>query len=141
MPKLRNMLGETGTVEIPVPDDDPLIVTYRRGVLTPRLQIKLLTLQGRMQGAGGKAPADPEALSTMVEVFANLIESWNLTDDEGQMIPTTAEALQDVDMSILTLVMQEIGRAVGPDPLSESGSSNGSTPGADPEPRPITTAS
>lgn len=141
MPRLRNMLGETGTVEIPVPGDDPLIVTYRRGVLTPRLQIKMLGLQGRMQADGGKAAADPDALSTLVDVFANLIESWNLTDDSGTAIGTDREAIQDVDMSILTLVMQEIGRAVSPDPLSDSGSSNGSTPRAEPEPRLIGTAS
>lgn len=141
MPKLKNMLGETGTIEIPVVDDDPLIVTYRRGVLTPRLQIKMLALQGRVQGAGGKTPADPEALNTLLAVFANLIESWNLTDDAGQTIGTDVESLQDVDMGILTMVMQEIGRSISPDPLSESGSSNGSSLAGASEPLRIGTAS
>jgi hypothetical protein len=141
MPKLGNMLGETGTIEIPVPGDDPLIVTYRRGVLTPRLQKNMVQFQARVQGGDGKAPADPAALDFMVDIFARLIASWNLTDDAGQVIGTDAESLSDVDMGILTLVMQEIGRAVSPDPLSGNGSSNGSTPGADLEPRPSTTAS
>jgi hypothetical protein len=141
MPRLRNMLGDTGTVEIAVPDDEPLVVTYRRGVLTPRLQIKLLSLQGRMQAGQGKQAAGADDLATLVEVFASLIESWNLTDEQGAVIPTTTEALQDVDMSILTLVMQEIGRAVSPDPLRSGGSSNGSSPTAGLEPLRITSAS
>ena len=45
MPKLRNMLGETGTIEIECPGDEPLVVEYRRGAVTPRLQGKLAEIQ------------------------------------------------------------------------------------------------
>lgn len=136
MPKLTNMLGETGHIEIDVPGDEPLVVEYRRGVMTPRLQMRLQSLQAT---DGGAATAD--GLRTMCDVFATLIASWNLTDDAGAVIPPDAEHLADVDLSILTAIMQRIGEAIGPDPLSVSGSSNGSSRTAGSGPRLITTAS
>lgn len=142
MPKLKNMLGETGTIEIPVPDDDPLIVTYRRGSLTPRMQAQIVEAQQRANAAGGgDGLAGGESIKVLCEFYSRAIASWNLTDDAGRPIGTDAESLADVDFSILNLVMEEIGRAVRPDPLSDSGSKNGSTPKADSEPRQIGMAS
>lgn len=141
MPKLRNMLGETGTIEIPVDGDDPLVVTYRRGILTPRLQKRMAEVQARIQAVGGDTPPDDDTLDFMVSVYARLIDSWNLTDDNGQVIGTDAEAISDVDFGILNLVMTEIGRSMNADPLSASGSSNGSSLTGDSGPRPIGLAS
>ena len=141
MPKLRNMLGETGTIEIPVPGDDPLIVTYRRASLTPRMQSRLAEAQATARTEGADALAGREAIGILCEFYARAIVSWNLTDDDGQPLGTDAESLQDVDFSILNLITDEIGKAVRPDPLSDSGSNNGSTPGADQEPRRIGMAS
>lgn len=140
MPKLRNMLGETGTLEIPVPGDEPLMVTYRRGAMTPRLQSKLVLAQQAASG-DGSALASGEALMTMCEVYAALVDSWNLTDDSGAVIGTDADSLADVDLGILTMVMQAIGKEINPDPLKDSDSSNGSSPTVVLEPLPITTAS
>lgn len=140
MPKLRNMLGETGTIEIPVPGDEPLVVVYRRGVMTPRLQIKMLSVQQQLTG-GATAAANPDALVFMCEMFSSLIESWNLTDDAGEVLGTDADSLADVDLSILTAILQEIGRAMSPDPLSSGGSSNGSSPKESLELLPTGTAS
>lgn len=141
MPKLKNMLGETGTIEIPVPDDDPLIVTYRRGSLTPRMQGRMAEAQRIAAAEGSKGLAGQEAITILCEFYARAIESWNLTDDQGEPIGTDAESLADVDFSILNLVMEEIGRAVRPDPLSDSGSKNGSTQTGSSEPRQIGMAS
>jgi len=136
MPKLKNMLGETGTVEIPVPGDEPLVVVYRRGNLTPRLQAKALELQ-RLD------PADvtPERVLGIAEIYAAIIESWNLTDDAGAVIPTTAASLVDVDFGTLNLVLGAIGREQAPDPTSGAASSNGSSAAASSELHPITTGS
>lgn len=127
MPKLSNMVGETGTIEIPVSNDEPLIVSYRRGRQSPRRQIKILTAQREMaQFKEGEAP-DPALLLTLVEMLGELLVSWNLTDNEHKPIGTDVEALLDVDLDILTAVMAEIGRQSSADPLSGSGSSNGSS--------------
>jgi hypothetical protein len=141
MPKLSNMLGETGRIEIECPGDEPLVVEYRRGAVTPRLQGKLAEIQREIAASGEDAVPSADALLTLCELYAQTIASWNLTDDDGAQIPTDAEHLMDVDFGTLNLVMQEIGRQVRPDPLSESGSSSGSSPTASSAPRPITMAS
>jgi hypothetical protein len=141
MPKLRNMLGETGTIEIEVPGDEPLVVEYRRGAVTPRLQARLAEIQRESAAYGENALPSPEAVTTLCELYAQTIVGWNLTDDDGVAIGTDADTLADVDFGTLNLVMQEIGRAVRPDPLSGSGSSNGSSPTASSEPLQTITAS
>lgn len=140
MPKLKNMLGETGTVEIPVPDDEPLIVEYRRGAVTPRLQGKLAAAQAFVQAQGGDAAPSEEVLSLLCEMYANTIVAWNLTGEDGETIGTDAESLQDVNFGTLNMVMQEIGRQSAPDPLSVGGSSNGSSPTGESAPPRTTTA-
>jgi hypothetical protein len=141
MPKLKNMLGDTGTVEIAVPGDEPLVVTYRRGAVTPRLQGRLADVQREIEARGENTPPSSEMLGLLCQLYAQTIVSWNLTDDDGTVIPTDAESLQDVDFGTLNMVMQAIGAEVRPDPLSGNGSSNGSSPTADSEPLLITTAS
>jgi hypothetical protein len=140
MPKLRNMLGETATVEIAVPGDEPLVVEYRRGVVTPRFQGSWPTRSARSRARGDGTPSS-ELLTLLCQLYAQTIVSWNLTDDDGAVIPTDAEHLADVDFGTLNLVMQAIGAEVRPDPLSGSGSSNGSSPTASSEPHLITTES
>jgi hypothetical protein len=141
MPKLKNMLGETGTVEIPVPDDEPLIVVYRRGAVTPRLQGKLADVQREIEAAGENTPPSSEMLMLLCQMYAQTIVSWNLTDDDGAVIPTDAESLADVDFGTLNMVMQAIGAEVRPDPLSVGGSNNGSLVMANSEPLRTITAS
>lgn len=139
MPKLRNMLGENGRIEIPVPGDDPLVVEYRRGILTPRMQARMALFQDVTAGESARAAA---ALDFFCDVYARLIAAWNLTDDAGELIGTDAESIRDVPIDALTLVAREIGRATAPDPLNGNGSSDGSTPKAvsAPTPFPTTTA-
>ena len=141
MPKLANMLGPTGRVEIPVTDDEPLVVEYRRASLTPRLQARLMDLQKAARDAEATGAIEGSALLEMCAIYAQVIVSWNLTDEWGTPIGTDGESLADVDFGTLNLVMQTIGRELNPDPLSANGSSNGSSPTADSEPRLITTAS
>jgi hypothetical protein len=141
MPKLKNMLGDTGTIEIAVPDDEPLVVTYRRGAVTPRFQGKLADTQAALEARGENTPPSSEMLRLLCEMYAQTIVSWNLTDDDGSVIPTDAEHLADVDFGTLNMVMQAIGAEVRPDPLSVSGSSNGSSPTDASGPLLITTAS
>lgn len=136
MPSLRNMVGETGVIEIPVSNDEPLVVHYRRGVMTPRRQMKILQTQRGIATAAGDTP-DPQVLMVMVELLADLIVSWNLTTDAGLPIPTDLDSLQDVEMEILVAIMTEIGRQGRPDPLSGDGSNNGSSPTASSGPRQI----
>jgi hypothetical protein len=142
VPKLRNMLGETAEVVLPVDGDEPLVVHYRRGAITPRLQARMADAMREAAPASGEAPIPSrDAIMLMVEMAAVTLVSWNLTDDDEVTIPIDAEHLADVDFGTLNLIMTEIGRQNAVDPLSSGGSSNGSSPTASSELRPITTAS
>jgi hypothetical protein len=144
MPRLSRMLGPTAELTIPIDGDEPLIVTYRRAALTPRLQARLADLQRAFAATAGDDAALPpsgEQQYALCELYARLIVGWNLTDDDGEVIPTDAESLADVDYATLSMVSQAIASETQADPLSGSGSSNGSSPTADSGPRLITTAS
>lgn len=142
MPKLSNMLGETGQVEIECPGDEPLIVVYRRGSLTPRLQAHVADAQRAAQRASAAGEPPPnEAIMAMVDIGAVSWVSWNLKDADDVVIPIDVEHLSDVAFFTLNLIWTEIGRQKEVDPLSGNGSSNGSSPTAGSEPHPITTAS
>lgn len=134
MPRLANMLGAVGRVEIPVEDDEPLVVEYRRSALTPRLQARIANLQRAANDPARQGELDGDAVLAVCDVYARVIVAWNLTDDGGALIGTDAESLADVAFSTLNLVFDAIGREVAPDPLSGSGSSNGSSPTADSAP-------
>lgn len=128
MPKLASLLSERGRVEIAVPDDEPLIVEYRRGIMTPRMQAKMAAMQ-----AATDAESAQEALVFFCDLYSRMILSWNLTDTDGTVIGTDAESLKDVEIDVLALVAREIGRQLAPDPLSGGGSNNGSSPKDDSE--------
>lgn len=139
MPRLSNMVGETGFIEIPVSNDEPLIVFYRRGKQTPRVQIKILTAQRELAALQVDGVPHPKVIEMMTEMLADLIVSWNLTDDNGNPVKTDAESLQDVNTDLLTGITTEIGRQAQVDPLNNGGSSNGLSAVARSEPLPTTT--
>lgn len=141
MPRLPNMVGETGTIEIPVSHDEPLVVTYKRGRRSPREQIDILKQQRELAAMQSDGTPDPRMIELMVEMLSETIVAWNLTDADGGLIPTTPEALLDVPMDVLVSISQEIGRQQQIDPLSSGGSSSGLSVVASSEPRPTTTAS
>ena len=136
MPRLANMLGPTGRIEIPVEGDEPLVVAYRRSALTPRVQGQMLDVQKMAASEVGS-----DAMRSLCEVFATILASWNLTDDDGAVIPITTDALYDVPFATLNVIMEAIGAENRIDPLRSDGSSNGSSPTADLGPHLITTAS
>jgi hypothetical protein len=141
MPSLKNMIGETGFVEIPVANDEPLIAYYRRGRRSPREQIAVLKQQRELQAMQSDGVPDPRMMELLVEMMAETIVSWNLTDNDGAPIPTTKEALLDVDMDILVSISQEIGRANTVDPLRNGGSKPGSSQTESSEPLRIISSS
>lgn len=123
MPKLASLLRDRGRIEIDVPNDEPLVVEYRRDIMTPRMQARMAL----MQQASDPTSAQ-DALDFFCDLYAKLIVSWNLTDADGAPIPTDAESLKDVQIEVLSLIAREIGRQATPDPLSGGSSSNGSSP-------------
>ena len=95
----------------------PLVIEYRRDVMTPRLQAALLA-------AGDEN--NPDAIRTFLDIYARIIVTWNLTDDDGETIGTDVEALNDVRTDVLALIVREIAAQSVPDPTNGVDSSNGS---------------
>lgn len=129
MPKLRNMVGETGTVEIAVPGDEPLVIVYRRGSLTPRLQVRAIEFR-RLIEASRFDELEPQHVTLICDLLAASLVSWNLTDDDGETLPIDPESLANVDMPTLTMIANRLQEETQADPLSGDGSRNGSSPTA-----------
>src|SRR5438874_8922809 len=77
--------------------DDTLSVTYRPSAWTPALMAEHL--------AAVREGNTPEAL---VLDLAALLVSWDLLDDKGKPLPTTAEALREVSLEVLNVVLGAI---------------------------------
>ncbi|MFJ2000253.1 hypothetical protein [Streptomyces chartreusis] len=79
-----------------------------------------------------------------LEEFTKRLVSWNLTDDDDQPIPPTAEGIREVDTSLVRALkdawLQSIAGVHAADPLSES-SPSGETSPAPPIPMPMTPVS
>jgi hypothetical protein len=138
MPKLSSLLASTGTIEIPTPDDEPLVVVYRSDVMTPRLQAEFIAAQAT---AMDNVASAQKAVDFLCGLVCRVVVEWNMTDDDGIVIPLTREAVSDVTFAALDLILSEIGRQRAADPLKHSGSRNGSLATAGSEPLLITTGS
>lgn len=132
MPKLNSLRREHGEVRISCEPDDDLVVSYRKSFITESLAARVERIDGMPTS---------EKVRTISEMLRQAVISWNLTDDDGLVIPLTAEALADTDTSVLLLVWNAIHEDMQPDPQSGSSSSNGSSAMASSEPRPTTTRS
>jgi hypothetical protein len=75
-----------------------------------------------------------------LEEFTKRLVSWNLTDDDDQPIPPTAEGIRKCDTSLVRALkdawLQSIAGVHAADPLSES-SPSGETSPAPPIPMPM----
>jgi hypothetical protein len=54
--------------------------------------------------------------NAVVEMLCELVESWDLTDDDGVVLPLTVEGLDDVSASVLSFVMVMVQEDMTPDP-------------------------
>jgi hypothetical protein len=124
VPRLAALKRETADVTIETEGDEPLIVTYRKGFLSPELA-------ERLDAAESLPPV--AQLRILADLVQGAVLSWNLTDDAGEPLPVTRETVSALDSGALQVIAQAIQEAMRPDPLSEGSSSNGSSPKADSE--------
>lgn len=112
--RIRNL-----TIEFEDGDDDPLHLTYHPRAITPRMERAFQDLQ-----------ASGQADQVIYDSLNALIQSWDLTDDDGQEIPRTKDALQDLPSSLLLRVFEKISEDIRPNSERSSTSPNGSVPAA-----------
>lgn len=118
MPKLVNLIGRSGELRIPVPNDDDLVVKYNRPRFTPDVLTQIASFQ-ELKGFS------PEAVNLIYDLSSRVIASWNLEDEDGP-IPTTAEAMRErVDIMVLMELVQRIAETFRPDPTKGEDSDAG----------------
>lgn len=97
------------TVELPIAvGDDPaaFIVHYRPHNMTADVEKK-----------ANEAIKNSAELEAAVEMALPIIASWDLRmDEDSGVVPVTKEGLSTVPVSILMLVMQQVGEHRNPDP-------------------------
>ena len=129
MPRLTQLVDATRTVSVPF-GAVTLAVVYRPGVVTPRLQKAI-----------SQAQRESDIDAGLLMPMAELIASWDLTDDDGETIKTTPDALSDVPAAVLLAILSAIGEDMAPNRSSAGPSSNGSSPTASSAPAPNGTRS
>ena len=121
MPKVTTYAQRTRRIVVPFEEDDdePLTIEYRPRAITPRMERAFQDLQ-----------ASGQADQVIYDSLHALIASWDLTDDDGQEIPRTKDALQDLPSSVLLRVFEKISEDIRPNQERSSTSLNGSAPKA-----------
>jgi len=114
MPSLGQIVDATRRVVVTFGDVE-LKIAYRPGAVTPRLQRAIR--QAQIEG---------DVDTVMLEMLIRLVASWDLTDDDGALVPLTTDALADLPVRLLSGILVALGEDLAPDPLKGGVSSNGS---------------
>lgn len=114
MPRLGEIVADRATVAVPF-GDSALRVTYRPKVVTPAFQRAALVSQ-RTQDVD----------TALCRPLAQLIASWDLTDDDGTPIEPTAEAFMLLPATLLLTVLDAITTDMAPNPSRGGASASGS---------------
>jgi hypothetical protein len=96
---LKSITSKTNTVAVEI-DGDPKAITvkYTTRKVTPR------TMKALHEGLSNGT--DPSGMDSIIDQLLAMVTEWDLRPDEGMdIIPLTKEALQDVPLEVLTLVV------------------------------------
>jgi hypothetical protein len=116
--KLSNLAPAVRHLEVRVGpgDEDVVKVGYRPGALTLEIADKLKELRD-----------DPMADLKVAEVFLlPLLESWDLQDDDGNVLPVTRESFAKLPIEFLGMMFLEIRTDALPNPQMPATSNGGS---------------
>jgi len=88
-------------------DDDELNVWYKLGELTPERTDRIRYLVDLMSDddvEDSERPTQAEAWADMLDI----IERWDITDDEGNELPVTEEVIATVPTPVLGVILEVI---------------------------------
>lgn len=115
MPKLNQVVEDRKTISIPF-GETSLRVTYNPSFMTPRIERAL-----------AQAQRDQDIDAALLEPTTKLIRSWDLCDNDDQVIALTVEALADVPSHLLMRILEAVGDDARPNPPNGGSSNNGSS--------------
>lgn len=116
--KLSRVLSETKTVSV-VLNGETLIATFRPGAVTPA---SLARATAAFESDLNEQQAQFAAVELMVQFLGDVLVSWNLTDDNDEVLPTSVETLQMLPIEALARVFAAIQG--GDDQLGEAQSTS-----------------
>lgn len=111
-------LAKTREVHLDFGEDGDLNLVIDPGALTPATQMKL-------------AAAGEEDVSVFCELLPKVIRKWDLTDDQGDVIALTPEAIAEVPFIALGEIFSKMTEAVGKEISNEGKASAATSPQTD----------
>lgn len=120
--RISALTADRGTVTVPFVDDT-LKITYKPSAINVEQEER--ELADRAEG---------RHLLAMAKSLAELVESWDLLDDEGKPVPVSVEVLSPLGLTVLQKITRAILDDVLPNRTPPAVSRNGSTPTASSEP-------
>ena len=102
--KLSQVLSATKTVSIDL-GGESLDVTYRPGAVTPA---SLARASSALDASSNDQETQFAVIDLMVHFLGDVLVSWNLTDDDGNEMPTNRDSLQLLPIEALARVFAAI---------------------------------
>ncbi|HLH22442.1 MAG TPA: hypothetical protein VK066_07950 [Chloroflexota bacterium] len=101
--RLSHLAADRRTVQVPV-GDEQLTVTYRPSGYTPLVE----------EEVAAKRDDDRRPAGPIVALLAGVLDAWDLQDDRGKPVPTTAESLRTLPTRFLGQVLTAIVEDMSP---------------------------
>jgi hypothetical protein len=82
----------------------------------------------RMMAMADEAQKGNVGVATLCAMLAPMLVDWDVTDDDNNPLPLTADGLQDIPFGILVKIMTEIGEDISVPKAPSAPSDSGSSP-------------
>lgn len=104
--KLLEYANRTKRITVTLPEDEGSFdVWYRVAVLTPAFMTKMEAIE-KEDGNNERA----------VEMICNLVEKWDILDEEGERVPVTPMNVRTFSYKLLTPISKAVMADMVPDP-------------------------
>lgn len=124
---LAALTADRRTVKVPF-GDDTLSLTYRPSAVNAKQEAR--ELEEREKG---------QHLMAQARSLAEIVESWDVTDDKGTPLPVSAEVLAGLGLDVTSKLTRAILDDLLPNRTQPTVTRNGSSAAASSEPVPIGT--
>ena len=94
--KLSDLTKATKTIPVPVPDGE-VSITYKTSFYTPKVEAMVASMT-----------ADNAPLAANVKILADALVSWDITDDDGKIIPITQDIIGELGMHFIIAIFTAI---------------------------------
>lgn len=104
----RMKYREVKTYRIDFGDDGDLNVEYYPNALTLNLQKKV------------QAAAKENDLQTIADEFFKVVKTWDVQDDDGNVLPINRESLSDLGIRTLNEIIEQLAGNENPNPVTST---------------------